>query len=89
VRVRFGTIARRPHALLVRVRASGRLTNVRLTLRRKGRTVARGRLPRLNRRGTVRLPLARPVRAGRVQLRLTAVDAGGRPVRRSGRARLR
>jgi secreted trypsin-like serine protease len=83
-RVRRG----RGGTLLLRLTASARLTDVRATLRRGSRTLARGRLTVLKRKGTMRLA-AKGVKAGRLRVALKAVDRQGRTVSRSGRARLR
>jgi secreted trypsin-like serine protease len=73
--------------LVLRLRASAPLRNVRAKLSRGGRTVARAHLARLDaaRRLTVRARL----RAGAYRLRITAVDAHGRGVVRTLAVRVR
>jgi hypothetical protein len=74
-------------ALLLRVSATRRLTNVKATLKRDRRVVARGRLALLKRSATIRLP-GRGVRSGPVRVRVEGIDRQGRRVTRSGRGRL-
>ena len=89
VKLAYDHRVRRGHrALLLRLTSSARLTDVRATLRRGKRTIARGGLSVLRRKGTLRLP-AHGVKAGRLRLTLKAVDRQGRTVSRSGAARLR
>jgi secreted trypsin-like serine protease len=80
--------ARRRGVLRLAVASNGRVDGLRVTVTRKGKVVARGRLPRLEGKGVVLLP-ARALRAGRVRVKLTGTDAAGRGVTRSGTARLR
>jgi hypothetical protein len=81
--------ARRARALQLRLTSHGRLTSVRATVARAGRTIGTGRLDAVDGRATVVLRV-RPaaIRAGRVSVTVTAVDGHGRTVRRSGTARL-
>jgi len=85
--------ARRARArgrLAVRVRTTGPLRRVRVTLRDGGRIVAAGRRPRLRSpSGRVVLRLRAPVRAGGARLRLTARDRSGRTVRVARRVTVR
>jgi secreted trypsin-like serine protease len=74
----------------LRVRSTGTVRAVRVTLRQRGRTVATGRRARLRRgTGRVALRLRRPLRAGRATLRVTARDGSGRRVAVSRRVRVR
>lgn len=80
--------ARRRRAIRLRVRTTAPLTRVTATLRRDGRTVARGTRASLNDRAVLRLRLRSRgrLRVGALRLALTGHDAEGRTVRRSGRA---
>lgn len=82
-----GRLRRGKGVLLLRLTSSARLTDVRATLRRGTRTVARGRLTVLHRKGTLRLP-AKGVKAGNLLVVVKAVDRSGRTVSRTGRVRL-
>jgi len=57
-------------------------------VRQRGRVLARGARSRLTRRGTVTLRRVRAARPGAVSLTVTARDASGATLRRSGRATL-
>jgi hypothetical protein len=81
--------AKRARALRLRLRSTGRVTRLRATVTRNGRTIARGRLAMVNGAATLVIRV-RPasVRPGALGIRLVAVDTGGRTVKRSGAARL-
>jgi secreted trypsin-like serine protease len=88
VRLTVGKLRRVKGGLAVRLTSSARLTDVRGTLRRGTKIVAKGRLTVLKRKGTLRLPAAH-VKAGKLRLSLRAVDRQGRTATRSASIRLR
>ena len=75
----------------IRVRSTGRVRRIRVSLRQRGRQVAAGRRARIRRSGRVvlRLRKGRTVRRGRATLKVTALDARGRKLRTSRRVRIR
>jgi secreted trypsin-like serine protease len=81
--------AKRARKLRLRVHSTGRVTRLKATVTRAGRKIAAGKLSMVNGTATLVLPV-RPsvVRPGALGIRLVAVDASGRTVRRSGSARL-
>jgi secreted trypsin-like serine protease len=82
--------ARRRGRLAVRLRTTAPLRSISVTLRQRGRTVARGTRRSLrSSRGRVVLRVRRGLRAGRATLRVRARDAAGRRVSASRRVRLR
>ena len=82
--------ARRRGRLSVRLRTTAPLRSITVTLRQRGRTVARGTRASLrSSSGRVRLRVRRGLRRGRATLRVSARDAAGRRVSASRRATLR
>jgi secreted trypsin-like serine protease len=79
----------RARRLRVVVRASAPVSDVRATLRQRGRTVARGARASLAGRGRVTLRRVARARRGAARLVVTARDGGGQRVRRAARVRLR
>jgi secreted trypsin-like serine protease len=71
----------RAHRRKVRVRitVSAPVTAVKATLRRHGKVVGRGGLPRVRKRATIVIS-TRSKKLRRARLRITATDAGGHPV---------
>jgi secreted trypsin-like serine protease len=84
--------AARTRRVRLRVGSSGPVFSLRASLSRVSRgkrvILARGTAARLTGRTTLRLKVMSRLRSGTVQLKLTARDAQGRPVKKSGSARL-
>jgi secreted trypsin-like serine protease len=80
--------ARRSGHLRIALRAAARVRSVRVTLRRGGRTVATGTSKSFSGSKRLSLHVRRGLKAGRVTLRVQAIDAAGRKITASKTARL-
>jgi len=80
--------ATRAKVIRLRVRSTGRVQGLKVTVLRRGHTVAAGRIASVSGRAVVKLRVRRGVKPGAVLVRLRGKDAEGRKVERSGAGRL-